>query len=96
MPINTPSKNATASSVSEMPCSSHDVLRNNIDFDSFIDIHIQKKSTSYELMDFLFISPQLAIIQVVIEAFICKEGFMVPLFDDLTIFKDQNFVLLLE
>ena len=25
---------------------------------SFIDLHIQKKSTSYELMDFLFISPQ--------------------------------------
>lgn len=25
---------------------------------SFIDLHIQKKSTSYELMDFLFISLQ--------------------------------------
>jgi len=41
------------------------VLRNNIDFEtslsgevSFIARQIQKKSTSYELMDFLFISPQ--------------------------------------
>ena len=54
---------------------------------SFIALHIQKKCPPTETggIFYLFLR-KLAIIQVVIEAFICKESFMVSLFDDLTVF----------